>query len=134
MRIESERQGLQTIRRALDRGAREIDPSVSAQLVQARERALAGMRRETGLQLAGHPGKVGHSLAPRLRVAFALVGLSLGIFGAYYWSPFDQGDDRVDEVAEVDSALLTDDLPVDAYADQGFQAWLNRTSASQPSP
>lgn len=28
------------------------------------------------------------------------------------------------EVIEIDSALLTDDLPIDAYLDRGFAAWV----------
>jgi len=33
-------------------------------------------------------------------------------------------DDRANELAEVDSALLTDDLPPSAYADPGFLQFL----------
>ena len=35
-----------------------------------------------------------------------------------------QDDDRTSELAEVDAALLTDDLPPDAYADPGFVQFL----------
>jgi D-tyrosyl-tRNA(Tyr) deacylase len=35
-----------------------------------------------------------------------------------------QNDYRASEVAEVDAALLTDDLPPDAYADPGFAQFL----------
>jgi hypothetical protein len=35
-----------------------------------------------------------------------------------------QNDRRASEVAEVDAALLTDDLPPDAYADPGFVQFL----------
>jgi hypothetical protein len=38
-----------------------------------------------------------------------------------------QSDSRVRELAEVDSALLTDDLPPDAYADPGFVQFLKAT-------
>ena len=31
---------------------------------------------------------------------------------------------RMAELEEVDSALLSDDLPIDAYLDQGFDAWV----------
>lgn len=135
MKTEAEHHQLQAIRRALDEGAQDVDAAIAARLVQAREIALSGMRRQSGLRLAGHHGNLGHSFAPRRRMAFAFLGLMLGVVGAYYyWNPLDQGDDRSDEVAEVDSALLADELPVDAYADQGFQAWLDRTSASQSSP
>ncbi|MFI5446154.1 DUF3619 family protein [Polaromonas sp. UC242_47] len=38
-----------------------------------------------------------------------------------------QSDSRVRELAEVDSALLTDDLPPDAYFDPGFVQFLKTT-------
>ena len=41
-----------------------------------------------------------------------------------------QDDDRTMELAEVDAALLTDDLPPDAYADPGFVQFL-KTSHSR---
>jgi hypothetical protein len=48
--------------------------------------------------------------------------------GTYYWNHFEQAAEN----EEVDSALLSDDLPPAAYLDKGFQAWLERSSpASQ---
>ncbi|MBP6535945.1 MAG: DUF3619 family protein, partial [Xylophilus sp.] len=41
-----------------------------------------------------------------------------------------QDDDRLSELAEVDAALLTDDLPPDAYSDPGFVQFL-KTSHSE---
>jgi hypothetical protein len=38
-----------------------------------------------------------------------------------------QNDDRAAELAEVDAALLTDDLPPSAYADAGFVQYLKST-------
>jgi hypothetical protein len=35
---------------------------------------------------------------------------------------------RMAELEEVDSALLSDDLPIDAYLDQGFDAWVQNNS------
>ena len=35
------------------------------------------------------------------------------------------------ELAEIDSQLLTDDLPIDAYLDRGFQNWLKRRNAGE---
>ena len=35
-----------------------------------------------------------------------------------------QNEDRANEVAEVDTALLTDDLPPAAYTDSGFIQYL----------
>lgn len=41
-----------------------------------------------------------------------------------------QDDNRANELAEIDAALLTDDLPPTAYADPGFSQFL-KISASQ---
>jgi len=32
------------------------------------------------------------------------------------------------EIEEIDAAVLTGDLPLDAYLDKGFDAWLRRFS------
>jgi hypothetical protein len=32
------------------------------------------------------------------------------------------------EIEEIDSGLLTGDLPINAYLDEDFQAWLKRSS------
>ena len=50
-----------------------------------------------------------------------LVGGLLAING---W----QQNQRVAEVEEIDALLLTDDLPLDAYLDKGFEAWLKKRS------
>lgn len=42
-----------------------------------------------------------------------------------------QDDDRAAEVAEVDTALLTDDLPPAAYADPGFLQFLKTASTQR---
>ena len=47
--------------------------------------------------------------------------------GVYTW----QQNQRIAELEEIDSQLLTDDLPIDAYLDRGFQNWLKKRSAEQ---
>ena len=42
-----------------------------------------------------------------------------------------QDDNRANELAEVDSALLTDDLPPAAYTDPGFAQFLKTSAASE---
>ena len=41
-----------------------------------------------------------------------------------------QEQNSSDEIAEIDAALLTDDLPPSAYADQGFAQFIKINSAS----
>ena len=45
-----------------------------------------------------------------------------------------QDDDRAAEIAEVDAALLIDDLPPAAYADPGFLQFLKTAPAPAPAP
>ena len=40
-------------------------------------------------------------------------------------------DQSVEDLAEVDSALLTDDLPLDAYVDRGFSVYMVNTRLPQ---
>lgn len=42
-----------------------------------------------------------------------------------------QNDDRAKELAEIDTALLTDDLPPAAYTDPGFAQFLRATPREQ---
>jgi len=45
----------------------------------------------------------------------------------YSW----QQKQRAAEVEEIDALLLTDELPIDAYLDRGFQNYLKKTAAEQ---
>jgi len=49
-----------------------------------------------------------------------LIVLVFGLIGIAQW----QDDSRINDIAEVDAALLSDDVPPDAYADSGFMAFL----------
>ena len=49
-----------------------------------------------------------------------LVVLVFGLIGIAQW----QQDSRINDIAELDVALLTDDVPPDAYADNGFIGFL----------
>ena len=52
-------------------------------------------------------------LAPLAVLVFGLIGIA-------QW----QQDSRINDIAELDVALLTDDVPPDAYADSGFLGFL----------
>jgi hypothetical protein len=61
-------------------------------------------------------------LAPLAVLVFGLIGIA-------QW----QGDSRINDIAEVDAALLSDDVPPDAYADSGFMAFLKNGPLSDSS-
>jgi hypothetical protein len=56
----------------------------------------------------------------RFGAVLPLVALVVGLVSISVW----QEDQRFKELAEVDSALLTDDLPPAAYTDPGFAQFL----------
>ncbi len=115
----------------LDRGLGDIKQGTLYQLRSARLSALDGHRevpqRVFGLAWAGgltsYFGDGGYfNLNVRRLVLAAL--LLLGSIGAVYWQISIQGND----IAAIDASLLTDDLPIDAYLDRDFEAWLKRSS------
>lgn len=64
----------------------------------------------------------------RLVAAVPLLALVLGLIAINVI----QNDNRANEIAEIDSALLTDDLPPMAYADDGFAHFLKQASGRHP--
>jgi hypothetical protein len=113
------------IRQALNHGAENIDAKTAARLFEARQAAL-GRHRVAGFALAGS-GRLGaHALFAYGRTLVAAFALVLGVVSSYYWNHFEQAAEN----EEVDSALLSDDLPPAAYLDKGFQAWLDGSPQS----
>ena len=117
------------IRHLLNQGLR-VDTTIAERLRAARERALARQRPEPAPALAWADNVVGGFggwSGVSLRVLLPLAILVTGVGGVYSW----QQNQRAAEVEEIDAQLLSDDLPIDAYLDRGFQNWLKKTSAEQ---
>jgi hypothetical protein len=57
-------------------------------------------------------------------MAVSVLFLIFGMIGISYWNSTQQAAD----IEEIDAALLTSELPIDAYLDKGFDAWLKRSS------
>jgi hypothetical protein len=127
------------IRQALNEGARLNGPAgaaVTERLRAARERAVAAKRPDRALafgwarmssggDLTGGTGVFGDLGGFALRVLLPTLLLLAGLFGIYSW----QQEQHAADIEEIDSRLLTDDLPIDAYLDRGFEAWLKKVSA-----
>jgi hypothetical protein len=67
-------------------------------------------------------GDEGLNLWSILGSALPVLALVIGL-GAIQWI---QQDNRTNELAAIDAALLTDELPPDAYADAGFVQFLKQ--------
>lgn len=119
----------QQLRQILNQGT-EVKPHVAARLAQARQRALEVQRPEPAPALAWADNAVGYLggwSGVVLRVLLPLILLVAAGATIYTW----QQEQRAAELEEIDAHLLTDDLPIDAYLDRGFQNWLKRRAAEQ---
>jgi len=121
----AEKDFAQRIVRELDRGSRELDRSTLLRLSEARNQALDLYRQAPALQLVMAGGHLAgfDRKNTGLRYVLPLAVLLLGLAGIVYWQDSNGTDG---EVADIDARLLTDDLPIDAYLDQGFDSWLKR--------
>lgn len=61
-----------------------------------------------------------------LRPAVLVFAVLATVLAGDYWVTWS----RVNSLQEVDTALLIDDLPIDAYLDADFKAWLQQDSQS----
>jgi hypothetical protein len=55
-----------------------------------------------------------------------VIALAIGFAGVYTW----EQRQRAAEVEELDALVLTGELPIDAYLDRGFEAWLKKRAAN----
>ena len=119
------------IRQALNEGSR-VDARIAERLRAARERAIASRKPEREPALAwarstasGVIGGFGGVGGFSLRLVLPTVLLVVGLVAIYSW----QREQSAADIEELDAHLLTDDLPIDAYLDRGFEAWLKKTSS-----
>ncbi|MDB5798539.1 MAG: hypothetical protein JWP36_2441 [Paucimonas sp.] len=118
------------VRHALNEHLDTLPPATIDRLAQARTRALASKKADapqrvlaTQTAFAGRAGGLfGDRLSwlARMGVAIPMVVVAAGIF-ALYQSEYQQ---RISEVAEIDAMVLADELPLNAYLDNGFNAYL----------
>lgn len=118
------------IRQILNHGTASIGGGTSQKLKIARETALARQRPEPATVERWADNVLGSGWSwgeVSARVVLPTLLLIVAAFGIYRW----QENQRLAEVVEIDSQLLTDDLPIDAYLDRGFQNWLKKRAAEQ---
>ncbi len=104
----------------------DLDPAALNRLQVARQQALARQRLSEPVfalvwvdaiagRMSGNPASAG--------IVLAGAALILALVGIRSW----QRAPTVEEIEEIDAALLTSDLPINAYLDKSFDTWLKRS-------
>jgi len=116
----------------LDIGAAELKAGTAYRLQNARAAALARLAGSDGIRapesrlahaFAGSGGSSssgGRSLWTNARLWLGIAIIVAAGFGYQQWQVYQQ----VNDLVELDAQILSSDLPIDAYLDQGFRNWL----------
>jgi hypothetical protein len=123
------------VRECLDGSTAQLPSRVTDRLYLARLNALAArkpafapyaeqvLRPQLVFNQAGNRSDSSSNWS-RLSWMAPFIVLALGLFAIAEW----QQDARINDIAAVDIALLSDDVPPDAYIDSGFLAFLKLSS------
>lgn len=115
------------IKQRLNDSLRTLPADKTERLRAAREQALARQRKTATAPVAvlagagaGHTGQF--EWLGRVAPAVPVVLLAAALLGISYWHQ----NNRAQEIADIDTQMLVDELPPSAYADKGFGAWIKR--------
>jgi len=120
------------IRHALNENLDHLPASTTERLASARARALSRKKADAPAQSARMRFDVRALFATpwmtRAAVAAPLLAMVVGLVGVYQV----EREQRVGELADLDAAVLSDDLPLTAYTDHGFNAYLAQQQQQAP--
>ena len=104
----------------LDRGLADLPPEIAEELAHGRRRAL-GLRApaSTLARLRAWVADQRHTFGVALPALLVLVAAGTLVYLQAAFTP---------DPLDIETALLADELPIHAYTDPGFVAWLSHTS------
>jgi hypothetical protein len=117
------------IAKLLDESADGMGQAQRERLIAARKLALSKHHETPSPAPAWVPawaGNVSRFTERRvlgIQYLIPIAALVLGLSGVAYMHSTPTPD-----IADIDAGLLTDELPINAYLDQGFDSWLKRSS------
>jgi hypothetical protein len=122
------------IRHALNESIDALPASSTERLAAARARAVA--RKKADVPVRKHQSRplfnmhamLSMSGLGRIAVAVPLMAAVFGLAGIYQY----EQQQRIADLAELDAAVLSDELPLTAYLDHGFNAYLASQPQAQP--
>lgn len=119
------------VRRAMTESSENLPEATLDRLAAARQLALSRQKQAEpsrafafGGILAGNSGQSisQKSWVKKMWIALPLLALMIGLYGIYEY----EQEQQINDLAEIDAAVLVDELPPDAYLDGGFNAYLNK--------
>jgi len=120
------------VRHALNEQIDNLPTSTTDRLASARKMALSRKKSDSPLRVlvrqrafAGEAGGIVNerfSWTMRFALAIPLIVLVCGLIGIVQY----EKQVRIDETADIDAAMLSDEVPLTAYADTGFNAYLEK--------
>jgi hypothetical protein len=118
------------VRHALNETAENLPVPTAERLSSARKAALSRKKKDSPLRalapqllFAGEAGAFFSTPLPwlgRIGLALPLVVVVIGLASIYQY----EEELHINETAEIDAAVLSDELPLSAYIDHGFNAYL----------
>jgi hypothetical protein len=123
------------IRHALNENLDNLPASTTDRLAAARARALSRKKADAPVSagkqrrpLFDFRSVLSMQWVARAAVAAPLLAMVAGLVGVYQV----EREQRSAELADLDAAVLSDDLPLTAYTDHGFNAYLVQQQQQAP--
>lgn len=120
------------VRHALNENLDQLPPAAASRLAAARQFALSRKKQDSARRvvvprLAPAHGRAGDgffsqplSWLGRMSVTLPVIVVFAGLVGMYQ----AEKKQHIVELAEIDAMVLSDELPLNAYLDNGFNAYL----------
>jgi hypothetical protein len=118
------------VRHALNEHLDKLPAETTSRLAAARAKAMASKKSDAPVRArapqVAFAGEIGDffneplSWFRRLGLAVPAIVLVAGLFGIYHM----EQQQRISDTAELDALVLSDELPLSAYLDHGFNAYL----------
>jgi len=106
----------------LNASAKDLDRHVANRLAAARQQALAALPATVSVAALATAGAGGLQIGLGWKHAALIAGPVLALLIAL--AGINMSRDPNADIGEIDAALLTGELPIDAFLDKDFDAWV----------
>lgn len=122
------------VRQALNESLDHLPSDTHNRLAAARQFAVTRKKKESKSFVPVFATRLAGAFGPysmfnqrfqwlgRMGMALPVLALVIGLVGMYHY----EEQQRISETADIDALVLSDELPLSAYLDHGFSAYLNK--------